>query len=76
MTKAEEIRKLLDDSIYSKTEHVESIGRGMYISGYEYSVKLLWPLIETLNETKPYWMFKRDFDKAMKDLEQKLKGSV
>lgn len=40
--------------------------------GFNDAVELLWPLVETLTETKPYWMFKRDFDQAIKDLEQKL----
>lgn len=48
----EELKKLLDDRIYQKTSHVESIGRGMYISGYEDAVKLLWPLVELLIKIK------------------------
>lgn len=42
--------------------------------GFETAIELMLPLVESLHSKKPYWLFKKDFDKAIQTLVKTLKG--
>ncbi len=83
----EEIKLLLINHAANKCSHVESIGRGMYCSGFDDCLELMLPLLYTVDKINS--VTKKEFDEApefwssrinnevyhtLQDLAQKLKG--